>query len=200
MTAEEVYDNFVAWLNDLDLGFIEDKKELLNININFDLEEFKKYVKDNKQYIIDVLSIDRYTPKPRKDITKFSEIPVYYDYMFGLFNPKTIKDYELDGIKADAGVMTAFLKDYMLVYDDKDEKDVWFNKIKEVAQRHNFATDNKLYKQNPDAYVGNTADACAIIRIAVTGRKNSPDLYSITKTLGNEQTNQKINKFLELLK
>lgn len=199
MTAEEVYDNLVAWLNDLDLDFIEDKKDLFNITINFDLEKFKKYVKDNKQYIIDVLSIDRYTPKPRKDIAKFSKIPVDYDYMFGLFNPKTIKDYELDGIKADAGEMTAFLKDYMLVYDDKDEKDVWFNKIKEVAQKHNFATDNKLYKQNPDAYVGNTADACAIIRIAVTGRKNSPDLYSIAKVLKKDVVLQKINQFIGFL-
>ena len=189
----------IWWLDVLDLEFIEKNREFLNLKISYNKDDFKNYLQKNRDYVIDVLSIDRYTPKPRKDIAKWSEIPVYYDYMFDLFNPKSKNDFELDGVKISDDIMKEFLKEYVQVFDASDEKEVWFNKIKEVAAHHNFAIDNKLYKQNPDAYSGNVADACAIIRLAVTGRKNSPDLYSICSVLKNEKTKDKILQFVNLI-
>ena len=65
-----------------------------------------------------------------------------------------------------------------------------------IAEELGYATDNKLYKANPEAYKGNTAKACEFVRLALTGRKNSPDLYEIMKILGNEKVNARFKTVL----
>jgi len=67
------------------------------------------------------------------------------------------------------------------------EKDEWFSGLKADAEKFGFAVDNKLYKANPENYKGNVADYCAIIRLALTGKDNTPDLYSICKVLGKDE-------------
>ena len=67
------------------------------------------------------------------------------------------------------------------------EKDEWFAGLKVEAEKFGFAVDNKLYKANPENYKGNVAEFCAIIRMAITGKENTPDLYSICKVLGKEE-------------
>ena len=157
------------------------------------------FLKTNKDFAIKTFAIDRGTAKPRKDIAKWSEVPTYFNYMFGYFNPTSLSDYDYDFSKITPEIANEFIFDYSKVYSSADEKDVWFNKIKEVAERHGFATDNKLYKANPENYVGNTADACTLIRLAITGRTNSPDLYSICAVLGDNLVQQKIQKFIDIL-
>lgn len=202
MTAEEVYNYTLDWATNYDYDFEKESKARLGDNFKTPSvlpSEFAQYLKDNKQYVIDTLSIDRYTAKPRKDIAKWSEVPAYYNYMFGYFKPTTLSDYEYQFTKFTTKEASQFLKDYINVYSSADEKDEWFNKIKEVATRHNFCTDNKLYKANPDAYAGNTADACALIRLGITGKTNSPDLYSICKVLGDDKVKEKLNLFINIL-
>ena len=78
-------------------------------------------------------------------------------------------------------------------YLDLSDKTIWFDKIKEMAGVLGYATDNKLYKQNPSAYKGNVAKVCEFIRVAITGHKDSPDLYEIMTILGEEKVRERIS-------
>jgi len=170
MTALEVYENTLAWAEEYDA-------------------EFASYLKANKDYAVKVLNIDRETPKPRKDIFKWSMVKEYFDYMFD--EPTTS---ELD--EADKEKFVEFISKYSENYKVEDTKEDWFANVKAVAEALGYATDNKLYKANPEAYKGNTAKACEFIRLALTGRKNSPDLYEIMKILGNEKVNTRFKSVL----
>ena len=170
MSALEVYENTLAWAEEYDA-------------------EFAEYLKENKDYAVQVLNIDRETPKPRKDIYKWSMVKEYFDYMFD--EPKTSELAEED--KAN---FVEFISKYSENYTVEETKEEWFANVKAVAESLGYATDNKLYKANPEAYKGNTAKACEFVRLALTGRKNSPDLYEIMKILGNEKVNARFKSVL----
>ena len=157
LTAEEVYSMLVEWANKFDI-------------------EFCKTLTENPDYSKQVLNIDRENAKPRKDIAKWSEVKNYFDYMF-----YGIKNYELDGI--DKEKFKEVIKAYKDVYNENDDKETWFKRIKELAPSLNYAVDNKLYKACPEQFNGNIADFCTYIRLALTGKKNSPDIYEIAKIL-----------------
>ena len=127
-------------------------------------------------------------------------IPEYYAYMFRpYFNNNKIEDFEIENLTQDyASNMKLVLNAYKKVYRETD-KQTWFEDIKAMAAELGFATDNKLYKQNPEAYKGNVADVCAMIRIALTGRKNSPDLYEICSIIGIDEINARIDKLVSLI-
>ena len=165
LSADEVYRMLAEWANRYDV-------------------EFFKTLTENQDFSKAVLNIDRDTPKPRKDISKWSEVKHYYDYMF-----YGIKNYELDGI--DKKKLKEVVRAYMEVYNAEDDKETWFARIKEMASTLGYATDNKAYKQSPENYKGNVADVCTYIRLALTGRKNSPDIYSIAKVLGAREVQRR---------
>ena len=173
LTAQQVYNGLSAWANMYD-------------------NQFYNYLEANKDYAISVLNIDRETPKPRKDIAKYSEVKNYYNYMFDCFNPTSISDYEVDGL--DTNKIKEVCVAYTNVYNQSDDKQTWFNRIKEMADAIGYCSDNKLYKQNPSAYKGNVSDVCSFIRIAITGKKNSPDLYSICVCLGKDEVVNRLQK------
>ena len=174
MTAEEVYENALNWAKEFD-------------------EELCAYLNENKDYCIKVFAIDRYSAKPRKDVAKWAEIKHYLGFLFKpYFNPQTLEDYEVENLKLND--VKLVLNEYKNVVKEYSEKQDWFNDIKAMAERLGFATDNKLYKQNPEAYKGNTATVCEIIRVALTLRKNSPDLFDIISTLGVDEVINRLNK------
>ena len=86
----------------------------------------------------------------------------------------------------------AFLNEYKAIYSPDDDKQTWFNKIKEVAPKLNFASETKEYKANPDAYKGHAGDLSTVLRIAITGRRNTPDLCSIMQVLGKDKCTKRI--------
>ncbi len=181
MTAEEVYVNLFEWAKEFDA-------------------QFASYLDSNKEYAIKVLSIDRYTAKPRKDIAKWSEVKEYFSYMFSpYFKLVKLEDYEVEKNKKTLDNLKVVLKGYMNVYRDYAEKQDWFDAIKNMAGYLGFAIDNKEYKLNPDSFRGNVSDVCMYIRLAITGRKNSPDLYEICKILGVEETKSRLQKLLNLV-
>ena len=178
MTAEEVYENTLAWAKEFD-------------------KEFAEYLEQNKEYAVKVFSIDRYTAKPRKDISMWSEVKHYLGFLFKpYFNLTKLEDYEIDNLKLDD--VKLVLENYVKVLRNYDDKQVWFNDIKEMANSLGFATDNKLYKANPEAFKGNTATVCEMIRVALTGRKNSPDLFDIICVLGEDEVKSRLNKLSNL--
>ena len=166
MTAEEVYDNVLAWAKEYDL-------------------EFYDILSANKDYAIKVFDIDRGGDKPRKDIAKWSDVKTYFDYMFLDYENLNINLEKYD--KIDNGKICTIINKYAKDFDANLDKNEWFMSVKGLADASGFCTDNKLYKQNPEMYLGNTADFCGLIRVCITGKENSPDLYSICKVLGQEE-------------
>lgn len=152
----------------------------------YSLENVDYLVKD-KEYVTKILNIDREKSKPRKDIYKWSMFFELYDYMFS--DPT---HYELDEDKKKD--FEKVLREYKK-YLNLSSKEVWFENIKKMATELGYATDNKDFKANPDKYKGNVATVCEYIRVAITGRKNSPDLFEIMSLLGEKEVLQRMAEF-----
>lgn len=130
-----------------------------------------------------VFAIDRDVPKPRKDIAKWNEAKDYCAYFYPeYFAP--VREYPENVEKAD---IKAFLMAYMDVYSADDDKQAWFERIKSLCPALGFAAETKEYKANKEAYKGSAGDLSTILRIAVTGRRNTPDLCSIMQVLGYDE-------------
>ena len=145
------------------------------------------------EYATAILNIDRGNKKPRKDIAKWSDIPDYISYMYDeTFSP----DYTLCG-NATADLAAKVLKIYKNSFDINDDKDNWFERIKAICPEVGCTPNVKEYKQSPEAFAGHVGDVSTVIRVALTGRTNTPDLYSITKLLGKQRVAERLNKALK---
>jgi len=172
MKAEDVYNETLAWAKEND-------------------KEFASLIEKHKDLTIKALNIDREIERPRKDITTYGEVKNLYSYFYNeLLNREELLNFDA---KFANETIKEFLSEYLKVLSLDVTKEEWFSVIKDVAGKCGFATDNKAYKANPEAFKGNVADACAIVRIAVTGRNQTPDLYSIMKVLGKEEVESRIN-------
>ena len=171
LTAKEVYDATLKWANEFD-------------------KEFYGLLTKYKDYSINIFNIEREQKKPRKDYEAYSSIKSQVWYMYDeLFNNKL--EYDFDKI-SDKDEIKNILSEYIKLYDENDDKDSWFNKIKEVADTLGYASDMKSYKENPDNYKGNVADIATVIRVVLTTSKVTSDLYLIMKLLGKDRI---INRF-----
>ncbi len=147
----------------------------------------------DKAYAKAVLNIDRGNKKPRKDIAKWSDILDYISYMY---DESFEENYELTG-NADYKLAVQVLKLYKNIVDINDDKDTWFNKIKEICPSVGCTPNVKAFKQNPDAFKGHVGDVSTIIRVALTGRTNTPDLFAITALLGAEKVQNRIDRAIQ---
>jgi len=145
------------------------------------------------EYATAILNIDRGNKKPRKDIAKWSDIPDYISYMY---DETFIPDYTLCG-NATADLAAKVLKIYKNSFDINDDKDSWFERIKAICPEVGCTPNVKEYKQSPEAFAGHVGDVSTVIRVALTGRTNTPDLYSITKLLGKQRVAERLNKALK---
>ena len=170
-SAEKVYDEVYNWA----LVYDQELKEMLA----------------DKEYGLKVLGIERENVKPRKDIAKWSDVKYSISYLYdnkfdktGAFEYQKISDSsEIDKI-----VKTYFEK----YYDESDDKQTWFDKMKDLAESLGYAREVKEYKANPDKYPGHVGDISTVIRVKITGRCNTPDLYEILKVLGKERILKRI--------
>lgn len=153
------------------------------------------YEKD-KAYATSVLNIDRGNKKPRKDIAKWSDIMDYISYMY---DETFEKNYELTG-NATPQLAADALELYKDIVDVNDDKDTWFSKIKELCPQVGCTPNVKEYKQNPDAYRGHVGDVSTVIRVALTGRTNTPDLFAITALLGADRVRERIENAIAYYK
>ena len=170
-SAEEVYNNAITWAREWN------KDDL-------------KVLEENKDVLIKVLSIDRGGDRPRKDITYFSEILSLYNYILPNFK---LSDIDVGNI--DKQIAKNFIKKYSEQYVQLSDNAEWFENLKQVAFSFNFV-DNKTYKQNPDMYAGNITDASKFVRLAITGRTDSPNLFEIMKILGTTECKNRLNSFV----
>lgn len=157
--------------------------------------EFYEIFTKNPERSREIVNIDRENPKPRKDIAKWSEVKDYFSYMFNeLYTPA----FELpENISRDDAA--AILKKYRDVYDASDGKDEWFNKLKDICEPLGFTPNVKEYKKSPDSFKGHVGDISTVIRLAVTSRRNTPDLCSIMRLLGKEEALRRIDDTIKSL-
>lgn len=156
---------------------------------SYDRELFELLNRD-KRYAENIFSIDRGTAKPRKDIAKWSEVRDYCKYFYDeLFDEEPVLPENIS--REDA---VKILEAYEAVYDEKDEKDEWFAKIKSICEPLGYTPNVKEYKKNPDAYKGHVGDVSTVIRLAVTARRNTPDLCSIMALLGKDRVLERLHK------
>ena len=144
-------------------------------------------------YATAVLNIDRENKKPRKDIAKWSDIPDYISYMYDeSFTPC----YQLCG-NAEPALAIDVLEKYIGTFNLADSKDEWFNRIKEMCEPLGCTSNVKEYKQSPENFRGHVGDVSTVIRVALTGRTNTPDLYSIMALLGEERVKERLEAALK---
>lgn len=140
-----------------------------------------------------VLNIDRENKKPRKDIAKWSDIPDYISYMF---DEAFIPCYELCG-NADKELAAEVIEKYIDAFNENDDKDQWFARIKDLCEPLGCTPNVKEFKQNPENYRGHVGDVSTVIRVALTGRTNTPDLYSISALLCRERVIKRLKDALK---
>lgn len=147
----------------------------------------------DKDYARNILNIDRENKKPRKDIAKWSDIPDYISYMF---DEAFIPCYELCG-NADKELAAEVIEKYIDAFNENDDKDQWFARIKDLCEPLGCTPNVKEFKQNPENYRGHVGDVSTVIRVALTGRTNTPDLYSISSLLGRERVIKRLKDALK---
>ncbi len=176
MTAEQVYEATAKWAKSFD-------------------PDFYSVFTRNPDFTKAVLAIGRGGNKPRKDFGRWDEVKGYMGFMFDeLF--KVEEEYPE---KFPKEVIKTALEKFVATYDEGDDQNVWFGKIKDIAASIGFAADMKEYKANPEAFGGNVADVSMFLRLAVTGKMNSPDMYSVMKILGGDKVKARIGGMTERL-
>lgn len=176
MSAEKVYEDSAKWAEEYD-------KEFYNV-----------YSKD-PEYAKKILAIGRGGNKPRKDIASWADIKPYVSYFYDeFFTPEASYDEKFE--KAD---IAKALSLYLEKFDKSFDNSAWFESVKQVADEIGFAPEMKLYKKNPEQYKGSVGDVSTFIRIAVTGRTNTPDLFEIIGVMGEEMMKNRINSAIASL-
>ena len=165
-TAEKVYEESLNWAKKHDV-------------------ELTKMLED-KEYALKIFGIERGNAKPRKDIAKWSDvkenIEYMYDYLF--FAKEQEYPYQVINDKEEIEkILNLYIEKY---YDDTDDKQTWFNKIKDLAGEFGYAKEVKEFKANPYMYKAHVGDVSTVLRVALTGRTNTPDMYEIMQVLGKE--------------
>lgn len=174
MTAEDVYDNAFEWAK----------------KYNKELEEMLK----DKDYSLKVFGIERGNKKPRKDISKWSEVQENIQYMYDekFFNSNIEYPYQVINSKEDINkILSLYIEKY---FDENDDKEMWFNKIKDLAEECGYAREVKEFKANPGMYKAHVGDVSTVLRVALTGRTNTPDMYEIIKVLGKESVLKRLKR------
>ena len=177
MTKEEVYEESLAWAN-------KHSQSLKNL-INKDVEYYKS-----------IINIEREQPKPRKDIVKYSDIESLIWYMYDDIYDETDKVYEWQKV-TDHDEISKIVTIYVSKYLNLQDKETWFNSIKAMCDELGYASNMKDYKNNPDNYKGNVADVATVLRVALTTKSMTPDLYEIMNILTEERIKNRYQKLVE---
>lgn len=177
-SAEQVYNEGIAWADKYD-------------------KDLKTLLEKDKNYTLQVLGIERGNAKPRKDIAKWSDLKENIIYMYDEEFFASRIDAEFQKIN-DKEEIKKIIEEYISKYFNiEDDKETWFNKIKDLAEQCGYARETKEYKQNPDAFKGHVGDVSTVIRICLTGRANTPDMYEIMKVLGEKSVIKRLQEAIK---
>lgn len=168
MTAEDVYEKSLKWAEEYD-------------------NELADLLKD-KEYALKIFGIERGNKKPRKDIAKWSDVKENISYMYDSEFYKNTQEYPYQPAISNKEDISKILDLYIeKYYDENDDKQTWFDKIKEVAGKMGYAKEVKEFKANPGMYKSHVGDVSTVLRVALTSRTNTPDMYEIMQVLGKDR-------------
>jgi len=140
------------------------------------------------EYTNRVLAIERGGDKPRKDVAKWSDVPEQFGYFYDdIFSKRFAQDITITLYGVSDEDQKSAKESFMATYDHGADKDTWFDNMKRAAEVAGYALDRKALKANPDDYKGGLADFAKIIRVYVTGKTRTPDLYTIMQIMGEER-------------
>ena len=183
-TAEKLYDDALDWAEKYD-------------------KELAELLSKDKEYSLKVLNIERGKEKnPRKDIAKFSDVKNEIIYMYDdefYKNIKTKEDYNYQNIN-DNNDLIEIIEEYIKTYDINDDRDTWWEKIGNMSEKLGYAKAVKDYRAEPDKFKGHVGDISTVLRVAITGRNQTPDLYEIMNVLGKDKVDKRLEKAIETLK
>lgn len=175
MDAQQVYTLLVEWAQEFD-------------------PDFAQKLTADPDFAVRILAIGRGGKKPRKDMATWADAKPYMGFFYDEYLEAPVFEE-----KFEKAVIRSALEKFLERFDFQDDATVWFDKVKEITQELGFTTDMKAYKQNPDDFPGTVADVSTFLRLAVTGKTNSPDLYTVMQILGYERTVARIQKTIALL-
>ncbi len=174
-SAEKIYDEAKIWADKYDA-------------------ELSKLLED-KEYAVEIFNIERGNKKPRKDISKWSEVKQNIDYMydnvFEKFESNSFDWQVINNKEEITKIIETYIEKY---YDENDDKQEWFNKLKLLSGELGYAEEVKLFKENPEKYSAHVGDVSTVLRIALTGKTNTPDMYEIMKVFKKDRIKSRFNK------
>ena len=175
MSAEAVYSLLTQWALEFD-------------------PEFGAKLEADPAYATQILAIGRGGKKPRKDLAVWKDAKDYMGFFYDDYLQSPVFDDTFDH-----ATIRAVLEKFMASYDPADDATMWFNKVKAITEEIGFTTDMKAYKADPAAYPGTVADVSNFIRLSLTGKTNSPDLYTVMQILGKDRSLDRIGKSIASL-
>ena len=175
MDAASVYEQLLAWAKEFD-------------------EPFAQKLDADPAYAQRILAIGRGGKKPRKDLATWKDAKPYMGFFYDEYLEQPVFDPAFD-----KDLIADVLKRFLAVYDPSDDSGVWFDKVKAITEAIGFTIDMKAYKADPTAFPGTVADVSTFLRQAVTGKTNSPDLYTVMQILGKEASLARIQNTLSHL-
>jgi glutamyl-tRNA synthetase len=176
MSSDEVFKGLSAWAKEFD-------------------PQFSVLLEKSPEYARSILNIGRGGRKPRKDLAVWKDARPYMSFFYDkLFEP----EYNYPENMPHDDIISV-LKEYGDIYSPFDDSTVWFDKIKSLSERLGYAPETRLYKASPDKYKGHVGDISMVLRVAVTGRQNSPDLYEVMALLGGDRIAERLVKAAEYL-
>ena len=175
MDAETVYTLLLEWAEEFDA-------------------DFAKLLASDADYAKSILAIGRGGKKPRKDLATWKEAKPYMGFFYDELLTAPVFDE-----KFDKALVKTVLEKYLASFDAADDATVWFNKVKAITEEVGFTTDMKAYKADPTAFPGTVADVSTFLRQAITGKTNSPDLYTVTRILGFDRTCERVKAIIASL-
>ncbi len=172
ISAEDFYQRILSWSETYD-------------------QEWKRKLEQEKETSISFLNIERICEKPRKDYAMYSEVKNGMWYIFKDFEPQEYEWQKITNKDEILQILDTYMKEY---YDHSDNEEVWFNKVKLCCDTLGYALNMKEYKNNPEKFKGNVADFTTVIRVALTSKSRTPNLYDIMNILGEEEIKWRIEK------
>ena len=173
LDGKVVYDNLTAWAKECD-------------------EEYYNLLTKNPEFTLNMINIGRGGEKPRKDISCWKQSKEFFSFMF----PETFKMEDSFPENVSEEDRKNILTKYIETYDHSAAKEEWFPALRAMGEEMGFAPKPQLYKKNPEMYKGHVGDVGAVIRVALTGRMNAPDIWVIQQVLGEEETLRRIKNAL----
>ena len=180
----------------------KNKTEMLELATEFSSKydsKLKELIDRDPKYFEEIMNIEREKENPRKDYYKFAGLVDTIDFFYDDLYAELVKNHHPFNEKLSNEQIKEILTDLNNRLSLEQDEQSWFAQMKEIALEHKFAANGKAVKQNPDLYIGTVGDVAELLRISLTSRKNSPNLYYVMKVLGKEKCTARINDIINSL-